>query len=412
LKSIKNGQREFFYGYVIVVVAFGFGALAWGSLRTYGVFLEPLISEFYWTRATISLAFTVCMVVIGMTGIFMGRLSDRIGPRGVMMVSGVFLGAGYLLMAFTGALWQLYMCYGVMVAVGVSGVVVPMTSAVARWFVRRRGLMTGLVVAGPGFGITIVPLIVSWLISGYGWRTSYIVMGVAVLVLITLAAQLMKRDPSQVGEQPYGEEEERKESRYGQDTGFSLREALRSRQFWMLSMVSFGNFFNINVVMVHIVIHATGSGISPIAAVSVLSTTAAVSIAGRIVAGGAADRIGKRRTMAIGLGLTLFAFIWLLAGKEVWMFYLFAVIFGVGGWAVASVTSPMVAELFGMGSHGVILGAVIFGGTVGGAVGPFLAGYLFDMMGSYQLAFIVCGILSVVGTALISVLRPTRSRGG
>lgn len=407
----EKRESQFFYGYVIVFIAFFFGTLAWGSLRTLGVFLEPLISEFGWLRATVSLAFTVCMIFTGLVGIAAGRLTDRFGPRAVMAASGFFLGLGYGLMSQMATTWQLYLYYGVVVAIGMSGVMVPMTSTVARWFVRRRGLMTGIVMAGPAFGITTVPLIASWLISSYGWRTTNILMGVVALVLIIVMAQFLKRDPSQIGKLPYGEYEVGEEKAEAEGRGFSLREAIVTRQFWMLAPVSFGNFFSINVVMVHIVIHATGAGISPLVAVSILSITAAISIGGRVIAGGVADRIGRRLTSILGIGLTLVAFICLLAGDEVWLMYLFAVLFGLGGWAFNSVQSPLVAELFGMRAHGVILGLVAFAGTVGGAAGPLLAGYVFDVMGSYRIAFLICGILSITGIVLISLLKPTSKEG-
>ena len=409
---VEKKKPRFFYGYVIVIIAFGFGAIAWGSLRTLGVFLEPLINEFAWMRATISLAFTVCMIVTGLVGIVAGRLTDRFGPRVVMSVSGFFLGAGYLLLSQIITTGQLYLYYGVIVAIGVSGVMVPMTSTVARWFVRRRGLMTGVVMAGPAFGITTVPLVASWLISGYGWRIAYIFMSIVSLVLIMLTAQFLRRDPSRIGELPYGADEVKMEGVDEAVREFSLQEAIKTRQFWVLGLITFGYFFNINVVMVHIVIHATGAGISPLAAVSVLSITAAVSIAGRVITGGVADMIGKRKTMMIGFGLTLVAFLFLLAGSELWMLYLFAVVFGIGGWAVASVMSPMVAELFGIRSHGVILGVATFVGTVGGAAGPLMAGGIFDIVGSYQPAFLVCGILSAAGIVLTLLLRPTGDKGG
>jgi len=409
---VEKREQRFFYGYVIVIIAFFFGALAWGSLRTLGVYLEPLVNEFAWMRGTISLAFTVCMVVTGLVGIVAGRLTDRFGPGVVMAVGGCFLGAGYLLVSQVSNIWQLYLCYGVIVAIGMGGFQVPMSSTVARWFIKRRGLMTGLIMAGPAFGITTVPLVVSWLIIDYGWRTSFIMMGSVVMVLIILGAQFARRNPGQIGETPYGEDERKGEGLDEAVRGFSLKEAIGSRQFWVLGLISFGYFFNINVVMVHIVIHATGAGISPLAAVSVLSTTAAISVAGRIIAGGVADRMGRRKTVMVGFGLTLVAFLWLLAGSEIWMLYLFAVVFGIGGWAVNAVMSPMVAELFGMREHGVILGMVTFTGTIGGAAGPLLAGYIFDITGSYQLAFVFCGILSVAGVVLTLFLRPANDKGG
>ena len=409
---IEHRSPKFFYGYIIVLAAFCAMMLSWGASRSFGVFLEPIIDEFSWTRAATSGAFTVCMIILGLLGIIAGRLNDRFGPRLLLTACGFFLGLGYLLMSRITTIWQLYLVYGVVIAIGMSGAAVPMMSTVARWFTKRRGLMTGILIAGPGFGIAIVPLVASWLISSYGWRPSYTVIGIVVLVLIISAAQFLRRDPSQVGQLPYGEDVVEAESSTVKATGFFLREAIRTGQFWILGLLSFGNFFNINVAMVHIVIHATGLGISPTLAASVLSVTAGVSIAGRVIMGSVADKIGNKPTVILGFSLTLFAYLWLLVAEELWMLYLFAIIFGLGAWALGSVTSLLVAELFGMRSHGLILGVIVFVGNMGGALGPVLAGHIFDVTSSYQLAFLICAIIGVAIIILSMLLRPTGQRGG
>ena len=201
---VENVKPKFFYGYIVVAVAVGIMMLAWGANRTFGVFLEPLINEFSWTRAGVSGAFTLCMLITGLLGIVAGRLNDRFGPRLVMTACGFFVGLGYLLMSQISTIWQLYLFYGVIIAMGTSGGYVPLVSTVARWFVKRRGLVTGIVISGIGLGTMVVPPIAAQLISSYGWRTSYIIVGIAALVLIILAAQFLKRDPSQVGQLPYG----------------------------------------------------------------------------------------------------------------------------------------------------------------------------------------------------------------
>ena len=409
---VENVKPKLFYGYIIVLAGFLVAGLAWGANRTFGVFLEPIITEFDWTRAATSGAFTLCMIITGLVGIIAGRLNDRLGPRLILAACGFFLGLGYLLTSKIGTIWQLYLFYGVLTGIGLSGTMVPMMSTVARWFVKRRGLMTGIVVAGPAFGIATVPLVASWLISSWGWRTSCIIIGIVVLVLIILAAQFLRRDPSQMGLLPYGEDEVKAESLNTKATGFSLQEAIRTRQFWILSAIFFCSFFNTNVVMVHIVIHATGMGISSIAAVTILSAAAGISIAGRIIAGGVADRIGNRPALIIGFSLTVVAFLWLLVAKELWMLYLFAILFGLGGWVTSPVGSPVVVDLFGLRAHGAILGVAFFVGTIGGAVGPVLAGHIFDITISYHLAFLVCIALIVVSLILISLLTPLARKEG
>ena len=219
---MRSKKPKLFYGYIIVAAAFLITLIMCGTLFTFGVFFKPILTEFGWTRAMTSGAFSLCILLFGLLGIGTGRLTDRFGPRVVMSGCGFFLGLGYLLMSQVSAIWQLYLFYGVMVGIGVSGSFVPLVSTVARWFAERRGMMTGIAVSGIGIGTMIMPLVANWLISSYGWRTSYIVVGITVLVLIILVAQFLRRDPGQMGQLPYGADEVKVESLNG-STSISVK---------------------------------------------------------------------------------------------------------------------------------------------------------------------------------------------
>ena len=399
-------QPKFFYGYIIVVVAFLLMLIMWGAYYSFGIFFEPLLAEFGWTKAMTSGAFSLSFFLTGILGVFAGRLTDRFGPRIVLTVCGFFLGLGYLLVSQTSTVWQLYLFYGVVVALGMSASVIPLQSTIARWFVKRRGTINGIIISGIGVGMVIIPPIAQWLISSYGWRTSYIVVGITALVTITLTAQFLRRDPGKMGQLPYGEGElEVKVS--SPDTGFSLREALRSWQFWTLVMALLCFTMGEGTILVHIVSHAIGLGISAASAALIIPVIGAISIPGRILLGMAGDRIGNRPAYVIGFVFLSVSLFWLLVAKELWMLYLFAVIYGFGYGGLSALISPIIAELFGLSSHGVIMGVVImFGGTGGMAIGPLLAGHIFDITGSYQSAFLMYAAISVIGLILVSRLRP------
>ncbi|TET67783.1 MAG: MFS transporter [Dehalococcoidia bacterium] len=399
-------QPKFFYGYIIVVVAFLLMLMMWGAYYSFGIFFEPLLAEFGWTKAMTSGAFSLSFFLTGILGVFAGRLTDRFGPRVVLTVCGFFLGLGYLLVSQTSTVWQLYLFYGVVVALGMSASVIPLQSTLARWFVKRRGTMNGIIISGIGVGMVIIPPIAQWLISSYGWRTSYIVVGITALVTIILTAQFLRRDPGKMGQLPYGEGElEIKVS--SPDTGFSLREALRSWQFWTLVMALLCFTMGEGTILVHIVSHAIGLGISAASAALIIPVIGAISIPGRILLGMAGDRIGNRPAYVIGFVFLSVSLFWLLVAKELWMLYLFAVIYGFGYGGLSALISPIIAELFGLSSHGVIMGVVImFGGTGGMAIGPLLAGHIFDITGSYQSAFLMYAAISVIGLILVSRLRP------
>ncbi len=161
----------------------------------------------------------------------------------------------------------------------------------------------------------------------------------------------------------------------------------------------------------HIVPYARDLGLAPAYAAGVLSTIGGVSILGRIVMGAANDRIGGKRALIICLIVLFCGLIWLQLATEAWMLFLFAAIYGFAHGGFFTVVSPMVAELFGTDSHGLLFGIILFSGTLGGAVGPLMAGRTFDVTGSYRMVFLVLSVLTLIGFVLIILLRPIRVRG-
>ena len=400
----QTRKPRFFYGYFVALAAFLIMGVAFGTLYTFGIFFEHVSEEFGWSRTLTSGAFSLYMVLHGLLYIIVGRLTDRLGPRLVITVCGLFLGLGYLLMSQISAVWQLYLFYGVMVAIGMSAFFVPLSSTVARWFVKRRGLMTGIVLAGIGVGTMLMPPLASWLISTYDWQTSYIIVGSIALVIIIAAAQLLRRDPGQMGQLPYGANEIDDQSINLGSGGFSLPEAIHTRQFWLLCAIFLLCLFSIQTIMVHVVIYATGLGISPTTAASILTIIGGLSIPGRIVMGSITDRVGDKLALITSLVLLSLSLFWFGVAREVWMLCLIAAIFGFAYGGSLAVMSPLVAHLFGLDSLGIILGIITFSGTIGGAIGPLVAGYIFDTTDSYQLAFSVCGAISIIAIILAILL--------
>lgn len=399
-------RPKFFYGYIVVLVAFWIMAIIWGAYNSFGVFFNPVLTEFRWTRAATSGAFSLSFLLQGFLAIVMGRLTDRFGPRLVMASSSLFLGAGYILMSQLNSMWQLYLFYGLIVGIGMGGAFVPLNSTVARWFVKRRGAMTGVVVAGIGAGTIIGPPVATRLVSIWGWRTSYAIVGIAALVLIILAAQFLRRDPNETGQLPFGADEVKTNRPRLKD--FSFQEAARTRQFWTVLAMLLCYGFSSFTIMVHLVPHAIELGNSPATGAAILATIGGLSIVGKVAMGSAIDRIGARLTFMIGFVLMAAALLWLVPSNDLWMLYLFAIAFGFAYGSIGTSESPIVAELFGVSSHGIILGVVTFGFTSGAAIGPFLAGKIFDNRGSYDLAFLVGAIACFVGLLLAILLRPTR----
>jgi MFS family permease len=409
IQRFPDTTRRFFYGYIVVVASFCVFAVMYGTRFAFGVFFKPMLTEFGWTRALTSGALSLSMLVQGLLAIVMGGLNDRLGPRIVLTFCGFFLGVGCLLISQISTLWQIYLFYGVIIGIGMSGVLVPLLSTVARWFIKRRNVMTGIALTGIGLGSLIAPPVANRLISLYDWRVSYILLGCLVLAVGVLAAQFLKRDPARAGQVPYGGDEAGEEMLQGGNEGFSLREAAHTRQFWMVFGIFVCLGFSYFSIVVHIVPHITDLGISAASGANILAALGGAGIVGNVV-GGAADRIGNKQVCVIGLMLASATLFWLVSITEVWMFYLFVGIFGIGYGVCLTSESPLVAWLFGVSSHGLLLGIISFGFTIGAAIGPLLTGYIFDVTGSYQVAFLTFAVLSVVGLILMVLIRPIGSK--
>ncbi|MFO7644884.1 MAG: MFS transporter [Desulfosarcina sp.] len=404
-------KEQFFYGSVIVAACFLIQGIGVGSFIAYGVFFTSLLGEFGWSRTTISGASSMAFVLMGFLGILAGNLNDKYGPRIIMTVTGVFLGCSYLLLSQLNAVWQLYLFYGLLAGIGLSSIdVIPLTTT-ARWFLLRRGIMTGLVKVGTGAGQLVMPLIAGLCIAQFGWRSAYLVIGTIVLVFIIGAGQLLRRDPGQMGQFSDGRLQPASGVRPSLESGLSLQQALHNRQFWMLCTLNLLAVSCMLTILVHIVPHATDIGIGTIQAAGVLSTIGGVSMLGRLSVGIAIDRIGTRKCLKFCLVILILSFLWLQIARGMWMLYGFAAVYGIAHGGIFTVISPIVAELFGIRSHGTLFGIVAFSGTVGGAIGPVLTGLVFDVTRSYQLAFLVLVGLACTSFLLAVLLKPARVNG-
>ncbi len=400
-----------FDGYRIVAASFVIQGVVIGAMFAYGVFFRELEAEFGWSRAMISGASSLSFVIMGVVAIVAGRLNDQIGPRILITVSALCFGVGYAAMSRLEAPWELFLFYGLLVGIGYSTHDVVTLSTITRWFVRRRGAMTGVAKVGTGVGQLLVPVIAAALIGAFGWRNAAFIIGTASLLILVVVAQLMRRDPRSVGQHPDGVDIETGPAPVGaRETGMSVAGAARTRQFWILCAAQLTIFFCLLTVMIHIVPHATDLGIAPAVAATILSTIGAASIAGRLTIGTLLDRLGGRRSLGICFVILLASFVWLQSAESTWTLFLFAMVYGFAHGGFFTVMSPTLAEFFGTGSHGVIFGIVLFSGTIGGAAGPVLAGTLFDTTGSYEVVFLILTGVSVLGLLLTAVLQPMNSR--
>jgi MFS family permease len=408
-KQSLVAEHNFFYGHVIVAASFVIMVVIWAAYYSFGIFFKPLINEFGWTSAATSGAFSLSAIISGMVAITMGKLTDKFGPRFVMRICATLLAIGFFLMSKVAMNWHLYLVYGLIIGIGMGGSFVPLMSTVVKWFFRRRSMMTGIVAAGISIGALIGPPITHRLIINYGWRISYMILGATVFITVILITQFIRKDPIEVGQYADGAVKTGEQS--GADTlsrELSFKEAIVTRQFWVVFFMFFCLGFCTFAIIVHVAPHAIELKISAVVAANILATVGGLGMIGRVVMGRVADIIGSKHAFIIGFILMSAALLGLMPAKMVWVIFILAGLFGFATGTCVASQSPLVALLFGLSSHGVILGFLSFGFTSGGAFGPWLAGYIFDATNGYQLAFLVCGGVSIAGLVLTLFLKPKR----
>ena len=369
---------------------------------TFGIFLVPLTTEFNWDRGILSAASSVAWLVAGTLSILTGRLSDRYGPRVLVTIGGLLLGTGLLLIAQVNSLGQVYLVFGLLMGIGGACSFIPVFSTIPRWFTQKRSTAIGITMTGFGLGAIIFPPLVQWLISSYGWREAFIWLGIITFIIIIPLAQFMRHSPQQKGLLPYGESETAEEERPSAPTAgeFSLKEALKTGHFWLFGAILACFFFCMGVIMVHIAPYAIDIGISPLIAASTLSIIGGTSIIGRLSVGFISDRTGSTKTLTGCFILITLALICLLLAQGIWVFYIFAVIFGLAYGGIITLETTVAAGLFGVRYLGIVLASLELFAGIGGAAGAPLAGVIFDVTGDYHLAFLICVALSILAIIL------------
>ncbi len=409
LKEIP-AKKKLHYAFIVAASAFGIW-VTMGTLSTYGVFLKPIAADFGWSRAATAGGRSLAAAFTGLGGVIAGRLTDRFGPRKVLLIFGSMVGIGYLLMSRITSLWQYYLVYGVIVGFGFSAGATPTLTTIGRWFVKRRGLVTGIVQAGSSLGGMVLAPLAGWLIVTRDWHVAFLILGIVTLAILVVSAWGFRRDPAEMGELPYGAEEPsdrgaNKRQGAPPARGLSARQALGTRQFWMLCGVFFAFGLSRQTILTHVAAHATDLGLSLTTGAAILAIISAAAIFGRIGMGQVSDMLGSRRVYMISFSLMLGALLWLLVAGNQWMLYLFAVAFGFAWGGLAVVRMPIMAEIFGISSLGAILGMAEVGTSAGSVLGPFFGGWLFDLTGQYTVSFLATAASVSMALVLIIVLRP------
>jgi MFS family permease len=398
-----------FYGYYVVASGFGIWFIGWGSYSLcFGVFLKPLITEFGWSRADASLAYSAMFMVQATIGILMGWLTDRIGSRMLMLGFGSFLGISYILLSHVNDLWQFQLSYALAGGIGTSVLNIPVMVAVSRWFRRKQGFMLGIVQAGAGIGGFIFPPLTGWIILSYGWREAYLYLGVCTLVIMFVCGLYLRSDPGEVvqaGERDAGAGVPTRRPDPAGTVLSPLRQPLLQGQFWML-MGIYGSFgFCRATFLAHIAAHTQDLGFTLADGAFITALISGASIAGRVGTGRLSDRLGNRAALAVSFGITTMAILLALAADRLWMLYLFGLAFGFAWGAQAVLRFTTTSEVFGLSSLGFLLGLLSFIEAMAAMLGSYMGGYVFDLLGNYRPVFWATAFIALLGGGLSYFLR-------
>jgi MFS family permease len=395
---------KLFYGWVIVGAGALMGCVAIGALFSLAVFLQPMSDATGWSRTGISTAMTLDFLTMGVAAFGWGVLTDRFGPRIVVLSGAVLLGLGLVLASRATSLLEFQLVYGVLVGAAAGAVFAPMMVTVTGWFDKHRGLAVSIVSAGMGVAPMTISPFAQWLISSYDWRTAQFVIGIAAWVLLVPAALLVRRAPAATAATPGVPAEG------GED--MTARQALRSPQFIVLGLTFFCCCAAHSGPIFHTVSYALACGLPAMTAVTIYSVEGLAGLGGRIVFGLLGDRFGARRVVVVGLMLQALGAGGYYFTRDVGEFYTVAILFGLAYGGVMPLYAVIAREYFPMRIMGTVFGGASMIASLGMALGPAAGGWIFDTFGGYGYLYIGSFGIGLAAVAIALAFPSRRAESG
>jgi predicted MFS family arabinose efflux permease len=397
----------------IVLGAVTLCMLAGSGLRSvFGVYIKPMEAEFGWGRGALSGAAALSLLLLGAAGPLVGRLADRWGPRRVILVSLLLLGGGSIGASYVQQLWHVYVATGLFMALGAGGVAMTTgTTVTARWFEARRGVAMGIAAGGMSAGQLVVVPLATALTLWFGWRASFLWLGVGLLVLVLpVALWLVRNEPTDRGVRPYGAtgpvRTAAQEAAHQEAQRVGVLEAMRVPSFWLLMATFFVCGYTSNgMVLTHFMPHALEHNFSELQASTALGVMGAMNVLGTIGSGWICDRFGRRGPLAFyyfvrGLSLLFLLYVWNAPSLHLW-----AAVFGLNYISTVPPTTTLTANIFGRYSVGELSGWIFFSHQVGAALGAALAGWIYELTGAYTIAFVSAAFMGIVAAGLALAIR-------
>jgi MFS family permease len=404
-KSVKLNSSA--YPWIALAIGFIGIVICWGIWRSFGVFFKPILEEFGWTRAETTGPTIVFFLMNGVMGICVGRLIDKYGPKLIIPAFGILMGAGYILTSQITTLWHFYISYGLIVGTGSVVSYIPFISVVSQWFKERRGAIMGILVSGIGVGMMIGPPVSQFLISSLGWRLSFVILGSFLCLSLIAAGRLLKLPPDHKAPQDNIKQTNIPSFIFQKPEKFELRlkTVLKTRALWILFFTHLALSAGIEMTTVHIVAYATDLNIMAVIGATLVTAIGAASTLGKLTIGALSDKIGRKVTMAGTLALLGLSLACLPLARDIPSLFIFAVIFGIAYGGYGPVLPAIIGDIYGVRNMGMLMGFVSVGAGTGAAIGPVLAGYIFDVQKSYSLAFWLAAALVLLAALAASRLK-------
>lgn len=424
----KRKTPRIFYGWFVLVGAAIISTIGYSMRYSFSVFYPEILNEFGWSRAETAAAFSVSMLVYGISSPVIGTLTDKFGPRRVLMFGTSLLATGLLAISQMNNIWLFYFLFGIIMAVGINALGFPVHFAyLPNWFVRKRGLAFGILMAGAGAASVMVSLY-QYLILVLGWRATYGVLSAIVLaVIMPLTIFVIRGAPQEKGMSPDGTVDspvDKGASAIKEDkadllivdrkwaaTEWTLAKALRTHRLWFMFLMLISLSLALNLVLAHQPIYSQDKGFSAIFAASIFGLTGVTTVIGNLN-GFISDRIGREITYTISITGSIIGVsaLMLATPSQSWLLYLYATVwgifFGIGGPIGPSAN----ADMFSGKHFGAINGFCTLGFGIGGAIGPWLGGYIFDATNSYTIAFIIVMIALALACTFLWLAAPRQVR--
>ncbi|MDO8567758.1 MAG: MFS transporter [Dehalococcoidales bacterium] len=405
-----ESTKTMYRGWVVVIAGFIIWTVVFGIQNSFGIFFKPLQETFGWSRATTSWAITTHLIVYALCMMPGGWAMDRFNTRLMYSIAAVLIGSSLILSSRITEPWQLYLVYGLPLGAGISLCGPAIFINITRSFTEKRGLALGIASAGVGFGTLVMAPLSNVLITSYGWRNAFVVLGIIAFVTILVCGHIMKfptRKEIDEG-QPVSKKPADK-VKAPASARMTLVQIIRSREMFFIIVATGFNAFTMKVVITHIAPYATDMGISAFLAALAVGTIGGVSTAGRLIMGFVQDKIGPQRVMIICMtvqGFSMVALPFIGLGP---LFFLYTIVYGFTYGGDIPQIPAITAQCFGLASMGIAYTMVQTVGNLAGALGSISGGFLFDLLGSYTVIFLATGVSLFTGAFLISRLKPRQS---